>query len=123
MRHGWPDRERQLSPRWTWGDSLFFLIVATIFASLFLYAMMVLVEKTIPKANAHGWYPPACCSDADCAPLQPGRVQSLNGGGYLVDGTFYIPKDDVKQSLDGRYHGCFPNKSNLRCFFAPPNGS
>lgn len=75
------------------------------------------------QAVAHDWYPAWCCSDTDCAPIHESRVKALPTGGYLVDGRFTVPQAEVKYSPDGQYHACFPQPGDLRCFFAPPQGS
>lgn len=72
-------------------------------------------------AAAHEWYPPSCCSGGDCAPLADERV-STTSTGYVVDGKFHVPHSQVRKSMDGRYHGCFPRPTELRCLFAPPRG-
>jgi hypothetical protein len=70
-----------------------------------------------------GWsYPWDCCSDRDCAEIEPTRVRPAPGG-YLVDGRFHVRQSEVRYSPDGHYHACFPNPDTLRCFFAPPSGS
>ena len=73
-------------------------------------------------ALAHEWYPTWCCSGGDCGPLAGARVKPVVGG-YLVDGKFMVPAAEVRNSMDGRYHGCFPTPNALKCFFAPPPGS
>lgn len=83
-------------------------------------AIMLLL--LIGPAAGHEWYPPACCSGGDCGPLEDSRVHPLAGGGYLIDGLHYVRPADVKDSQDGRFHGCFPSKDKLVCFFAPPRG-
>ena len=87
---------------------LFFVLIA-----LFLYAMSY--------AKAHEWYPPWCCSGGDCGVLEGKRVKPIVGG-YLVDDRFTVPMSEVRKSMDGRYHGCFPKADELKCFFAPPPG-
>jgi hypothetical protein len=76
----------------------------------------------ITVALAHSFYPVECCSGYDCAPIDAKRV-GFSAGGYMVDGLHFVAQKDVRQSLDGEFHACFPQPNNLRCFFAPPNGS
>jgi hypothetical protein len=73
-------------------------------------------------AMAHSFYPVECCSGYDCNMIDAKRV-SLASGGYMVDSKFFVPQKDVRKSEDGDFHACFPQPNNLRCFFAPPNGS
>lgn len=70
-------------------------------------------------ASGHEWYPPSCCSGGDCEVLAEGRVKALDGGGYLVDERFRVERAEVRESLDGRFHGCFPTPDRMVCFFAP----
>lgn len=72
--------------------------------------------------QAHDWYPPYCCSGGDCAPIDSTRVQTVPEG-FVIDGHFNVPRSEVRDSMDGRYHGCFPKPDKLQCFFAPPPGS
>lgn len=61
------------------------------------------------EARAHDWYPRACCSDIDCAPLSPERVVPTQGG-YIVmfEGEEYlVPYENANSSPDGRYHLCW----------------
>jgi hypothetical protein len=73
-------------------------------------------------AAAHEWYPPLCCSGGDCRPIAASRV-SVVSDGYMVDGKFHILASEARDSLDGRYHGCFPEPNRLVCFFRPPPNS
>ena len=83
-------------------------------------ALALLLVST--AALGHEWYPSWCCSGGDCGPLAGERVKPV-AGGYLVDGKFTVPMAEVRKSMDGRYHGCFPTPTDLKCFFAPPPGS
>lgn len=89
----------------------FYALIAVITFAAFMLAMC--------KAGAHDWYPPWCCNDGDCKPLDPSRVRALDDGSYTIDGRFTVARSEVRQSLDGRYHACFPEPNKLRCFFAP----
>jgi hypothetical protein len=73
-------------------------------------------------AVAHSFYPIECCSGYDCNMIDAKRV-SFAPGGYMVDHKFFVPQKEVRKSEDGDYHACFPQPENLRCFFAPPQGS
>lgn len=93
-----------------------------IIAAALLGGFVLVVLYPLARAGAHEWYPPWCCSGGDCGPLAASRVQ-LTAAGYVVDGRFTIPLSEARKSMDGRYHGCFPTKDDLKCFFAPPPGS
>lgn len=96
-------------------------IAGVVLACIAIFAIFM-----IAMAAAHEWYPYYCCMGnsvgGDCGPLDAKRVQALDAGGYLIDGRFYVAPATVQQSLDGRYHGCFP-AGQLGCFFAPGRGS
>ncbi len=72
----------------------------------------------VVAARAHSWYPPNCCSDRDCAPLEQSRVRQTVDG-YFIDEVYFIPHAQVKIPFDGDYHGCFSSTGALVCFFAP----
>jgi len=94
--------------------ALFFLFVLAV-----VYTSIAFIEMR--RSFGHEWYPVRCCSGGDCVPLEPTRVHAMNDGGYIVDGKITVRRDDVQQSLDGRYHACFPF-GRLSCFFAPARG-
>lgn len=77
----------------------------------------------VVPALAHSWYPPSCCSDRDCAPLDSSRVKVVPGG-YLIDGRELVPYDKAQWSPDENYHGCFPSTmlGKIGCFWAPQRG-
>lgn len=84
--------------------------------------ILILIAVMAP-AVAHDWYPIDCCSGHDCDALPDSRVERKPDG-YLVDGQYFFRNDEVRPSLSGRYHGCFPNPGERpKCFFAPPDGS
>ena len=84
------------------------------------------------SAEAHSWYPPECCHEIDCAPVDEAIWVSRADGGppqLLVTskfGTAKIPRGFLpQQSKDSRMHVCmgyddFGGKSVL-CFFVPPS--
>ena len=92
-------------------------------AGITMALLAVVLIALILSAGAHDWYPPYCCSGGDCAPIAGERVEQQPGGGYIVDHKFVVPRSEVKDSMDGRYHGCFPTPDSLKCFFAPPPGA
>ncbi len=108
-----------------WVD--WFLIgLATVVLSIVAVAFAV-VFLLVKPAGAHeanmGWqYDWVCCSDKDCDEISQDRVRT-EPSGYVIDGRFHVPQTEVRFSPDGRYHACFPNPDNLRCFYAPPSGS
>jgi hypothetical protein len=88
-------------------------------------AITVLVGAVLffnAPARGHSWYDAYCCSGQDCAPVDEKRVRIVTGG-YLLDGKYFIPEKDARNSQDGDYHACFwPNPDTLRCFYRPPMG-
>lgn len=94
------------------------LIVTAFTVTFFLFLCFVAV-KTVA---AHSFYPPECCSGTDCDVIAASRVRPAFAG-YMVDGIHYVPMGQVRQSPDSDYHGCFPTKDKMGCFWAPPQGS
>lgn len=116
MRHGWRH------PQPPSASQAWLHAVLGVLAVVALMAVLLLGWMIAP-ARGHSWYPPFCCAGNDCDVLAPGRVRALDGGGFVIDERFVVPAGEVRNSMDGRYHGCFPQPDNLKCFFAPPNGS
>lgn len=90
---------------------------------------LVAVTLMIPAAVAHDWYPPECCHDLDCAPVE--RVESLSDGSLRVTsriGTTVIPASFPRQeSPDNQMHVCMARFSHLDdmrpvCLFVPRAG-
>ncbi len=77
-------------------------------------------------ADAHDWYPHACCSDRDCKPVAETAVQ-LTPAGWLVRTTGEtIPFEKARSSPDGQFHICsYGGKPDGRtiCLFTPGIGS
>lgn len=89
-------------------------------------------------AHAHSWYPASCCSDRDCAAVQPASVRET-AGGYVVTVApgshpmwgkdrpapliVRIPYREAKASPDGQWHLCINGSGDLLCFFAIVPGS
>ena len=76
-------------------------------------------------AQAHDWYPAACCSGRDCRPLTEAKGESvleLAKGWELWDGRT-IPRSNAKVSPDGKFHLCETPNKRILCFFAPPGAS
>ena len=86
--------------------------------------------------QAHDWYDPYCCSDADCAPV-PVEAVSATDKGYLItlepgdhplvkaSLTFLIEYDAIKlrRSMDGDYHVCLgANSMAVYCVYEPVIG-
>lgn len=89
-------------------------------------------------AHAHGWYPPECCHDMDCAPVtQAAHVAGALMGNSLVatppllmvttrHGYVVVPHNfPIKQSKDGQMHACMRRDAVgamvLICLFMPPS--
>lgn len=98
---------------------------------------MVFVLLMIAVANAHDWYPPECCHNQDCAPVDsvetlPATTANMNllwPRENLISitrvttkhGTAIIPPGmPRRESPDGRMHACMHN-GRLLCVFWPPN--
>jgi hypothetical protein len=80
-------------------------------------------------ADAHDWYPRACCHDVDCAPVD--QAETLPDGSLRLTsrvGTTDVPPSFPRQdSPDGHMHICMVRYSHLDgmkpvCFFVPSAG-
>jgi hypothetical protein len=87
---------------------------------------LVAAMLTTPMAAAHDWYPPACCHDLDCAPVE--RAETLSDGSLRLTsrvGTTDVPVSFPRQeSPDHRMHICMARFSHLDgmrpvCLFVP----
>jgi hypothetical protein len=86
----------------------------------------------VALAAAHSWYPPECCHDVDCAPVESiSRIQPEDGSAPLLRvtsrvGTIVIPAGfPARHSKDHRMHIClsydeFGGRA-LLCWFVPPS--
>jgi hypothetical protein len=92
---------------------------------------ITLIWHRMPAA-AHSWYPPECCHEIDCAPVEAiVRVVPVGGGApqLLVrskHGAAIMPHDfPVRDSQDGHMHVCLGydpfGSRNVLCFFVPPS--
>ena len=83
-------------------------------------------------AQAHSWYPPECCHDRDCAPVEKVTwLVPVDGGKPRIivrskKGTAVIPRDMMpRDSKDDRMHVCIGYDSfgdhEVWCYFVPPH--
>lgn len=95
-----------------------------------LIAVAALVAAFVfvaPVAFAHSWYDYVCCSDRDCYPLPDDAVlEEQSNGDYLVrwvsplSGKIIegrVVKRNVKDTRDGRIHGCERSDGLPRCIY------
>lgn len=83
-----------------------------------LVMLLAFALLLLSPAYPHSWYPPNCCSDRDCAPLDQKRVRQT-ADGYFIDEKYFVPHAKVMIPFDGALHGCFSSTGALVCFFAP----
>lgn len=86
---------------------------------LALVCILALIAVSLKKAKAHSWYPPACCSDRDCYPIETDQLVEQEGGSwkYLPTGQVF-PKDKVFPSQDNKFHVCInPINGHAYCAF------
>lgn len=109
------------------------------FATMFFLSVALLLAG---PAQAHDWYPPECCHELDCAPVDkvemlPGASMAIMGapsggagpGAMMVTtkhGTAYVPADFPRRaSKDNRMHACMRKTQmgtmKLICIFLPPS--
>jgi hypothetical protein len=109
-------------------------IAYTIVAASFVFYSIIVFQ--IP-ARAHSWYPAACCSGRDCAPIRASAITRL-GHNYVVtlrrgehpmlDPATEItirqwPIDQTEASQDTEAHICLsPIDARVLCLFMPLNG-
>jgi hypothetical protein len=94
-----------------------------------LMIVTIIALAFIVSAHSHSWYPPACCHDMDCHPVDDIKV--LPDGGFEVKSngqTILVPENFPRQrSQDGNYHICFRDwgaageQVLIHCFFEPGN--
>jgi YHS domain-containing protein len=96
-------------------------IAATVFGAL--VGLLLLASPAV----GHSWYDYACCSERDCAALDPKNVREVRTG-YIVTHKgkeYFFPEETVRQSQDEDFHACeFTHNEELRpgCLYAPPRG-
>jgi hypothetical protein len=66
-----------------------------------------------------------CCNEHDCSALEDVEVREISGG-FLIERRYFVTRQRVLPSIDGRYWACFntgggPHRmvKEVRCFFAP----
>jgi hypothetical protein len=80
------------------------------------------------SAMGHDFYTLDCCSDKDCGPLPNAAVEATSLGWHVRSNNWTVPYADkkIRQSPDGRFHGCFRNgdpAADLLCLYVPGQGS
>lgn len=71
-----------------------------IISGIFVIATLFLTNQGI----AHDWYPPACCSGHDCAPIPCESI--IEKGRELLYQGLSFTGDMIKPSQDGQCHAC-----------------
>lgn len=103
-------------------------------------AILFLLLSTV-SASGHSWYPPECCHDRDCGPVENSFYLTDPKGGpdilwvtITIKGaygqpdekvTFPIPRDmKIQQSQDNQMHACAYKAIGMGvtplCLFVPP---
>lgn len=80
----------------------------------------------VSNAPAHSWYDAECCNDKDCEPMEADYLPVENGQ-YLLPNGERVAINNVRPSLDGRYHWCriqtlIRPQHKLACLYVPSNG-
>jgi hypothetical protein len=72
------------------------------------------------QANAHDWYPSACCGGTHCHPITSCSEIIENAKGVVWDGIQFT-KDMIKPSQDNQCHVCivkyYDTSLNPKCVF------
>lgn len=96
----------------------------TLYWPLFLWCLFWAMAATWPAAG-HSWYPPGCCSERDCKPVDAREIGE-RGDLYTYQGLT-IPKSATRPSPDDQYHACVLVQGmgvrTLICLFRPTPGS
>jgi hypothetical protein len=68
----------------------------------------VLIVPLHDAAQAHEWYPRACCQALDCAPIPNGTVRFTGDAWEILDIQEVIPLGDdrLRVSSDFQFHRC-----------------
>lgn len=87
-----------------------------------------LVALAVNSAEAHDWYPFACCSNQDCRPVAQSSISERPDGYHVAQNGDVLGYTDqrIRQSQDNEYHLCtVAGDDNARtiCLFVPDRGS
>lgn len=106
------------------------------FVALVAIGLFVLILSLSP-ARSHSWYPAACCSDRDCAPIRASAVSRVGNEYVITLRRGEHPMLDASQDItvrkiathlaepsrDREYHVCLsPIDARILCFFIPLSG-
>lgn len=107
--------------------------------AVFAFVLLVAASADAHHAPSGMAYDPWCCNGnettGDCAPIPSRDVRVTKDGyriviqpgdhpGVHVTHVFWESFAAARISTDGQYHAClFPTEYQLRCFYAPPQGS
>jgi hypothetical protein len=95
-----------------------FVLFCVIFIGLGLMASQ--------PSHGHSWYDADCCNDKDCEPMEADYLPVENGQ-YLLPNGEKVAVNNVRPSLDGRYHWCrirdlIRPQGKLSCLYVPSSG-
>ncbi len=95
--------------------------------------LAVILALLAGTASAHDWYPVACCSGKDCAPLSASDYELTAEGYRIIASGEIIPYGTERMSPDGSVHRCsWQGKPGNRtigmnydkpCFWVPMMGA
>ena len=86
------------------------------FAIFMVIVFLLMFAAYVAVADAHEWYPAACCSDLDCRPVPCEEIHSV--GDKWEWRHFSIEKFKTQMSPDGKCHVCpLVSGSTLICIF------
>lgn len=90
------------------------------------FAYLCAFAAPTQSAEGHEFYSYECCSDNDCGPLPEGAVTERRDGYHVapyrhIAGETLVPYGDprIKESPDGRFHGCEYPMGHLNCLYVP----
>lgn len=87
----------------------------------------LILACSIDAVSSHDFYAWECCSDQDCQPLPEGAVEERSDGyhiapfrGLRTETVIGFRDPRIKQSPDGRFHGCEYPINHVACLYVPP---
>lgn len=127
-------------------EVLFEIVIGGVLVVVIFLLTLLVVNAAGAHSDGHMRYPPECCSNQDCAPvdkIEQVPTQKLAAAGMVFGPTAQLPSHLVvttkhgtvmvpenfkrRPSMDGRWHACISGSvmgivpPRLICIFEPPS--
>jgi hypothetical protein len=110
--------------------TLFAIVLGATISAFAVVGLLFIVLAITGVVHSHEFYDWECCSDNDCMPLPEGAVTEERDGYHVapfrgLDHTTVVAYNDksiIKQSPDGKFHGCEYPANHLKCLYVPGRG-